>query len=167
MIPEEKAALEALRFVIPLLESIHVRWVITGGFACYVYGVKRKLTDIDIDIAISKDDPRFIDFMKSLEPNVTQPLKHFVSDAYDNYNLEATISGQIIDVCTMPDLKIFDKIAGSYKPFYENGFPETEVVDFHGISLPLLSKKLVIDNKESIMRDEWDARDAEDLRALI
>jgi hypothetical protein len=167
MIPEEKAAVDALRFVIPLLESMKVRWVITGGFACYVYGVKRKLTDIDIDIDISKDNPGFATFVKSVEPYITQPLMHYVSDSYDNYNLEATVSGQILDICTMPELKMFDKATATYQTFYKNGFPNIENADFHGIALPLLSKDLIILNKEAIMRDEWDARDIEGLRTLI
>jgi len=107
------------------------------------------------------------EFVKSLEPYITQPLKHFVSEAYDNYNLEATVSGQILDICPRPDLKMFDKASGVYKPFYENGFPDVETVDFHGIALPLLAKELVSLNKEAIMRDEWDRRDVEGLRALI
>jgi hypothetical protein len=163
---EEQAACDALAKIIPEIEGLDSKWVITGGFACYVYGVKRKLTDIDIDIDITKDDHKFTDMIKKLSPYITQPLIHFVSKSYDNYNMEITISNQIVDICTMADLKIFDKELGDYKPFYDQGFPAVEMVDFHGFSLPLMAKDLIIKNKEMIMRDDWDARDIEGLRAL-
>lgn len=167
MIPEEQGACDALAKMVPEVEALNCRWVITGGFACYVYGVKRKLTDIDIDIDINKEDPKFTDMLEKLSPFTTQPLIHFVSEAYDNYNVEITISNQVVDICTMADLKIFDKEFGDYRPFYDQGFPAIEMVDFHGFTLPLMAKDLIIKNKEMIMRDEWDVRDIEGLRALM
>jgi hypothetical protein len=38
MSPEQKGAYDALTFIMPELEKRALRWVITGGFACYVYG---------------------------------------------------------------------------------------------------------------------------------
>lgn len=68
-------ALAALRFIIPILERYNFRWVITGGFTCYIYGVERPITDIDIDIDASKNTPQFKKFLKELEPHITQPLE--------------------------------------------------------------------------------------------
>jgi hypothetical protein len=167
MNPEEQGAHNALTKIIPEVEALNCRWVITGGFACYVYGVKRKLTDIDIDIDISKDDPKFKAMLEDLRLFITQPLMHFVSKAYDNYNAELTISNQIIDICTMPELKIFDKELSGYRLFYSQGFPDVEMVNFYGLTLPLMSKELIIKNKEMILRDKYDARDIEGLRALL
>ena len=88
--PRIEFAIEALNFIIPILNKFHFRWVITGGFACFVYGVKRPLTDIDIDIDTSKDSPEFDDFLMQIAPFVFQPLEHFVDINYDNYNVEIT-----------------------------------------------------------------------------
>lgn len=63
MTPEQQKAHEALSFIIPILDKLNLRWCITGGFACYAYGVPRNLTDIDIDIEVSKDDPAFTEFL--------------------------------------------------------------------------------------------------------
>ena len=162
---DRQKAKEALTFIIPILEKYGFRWVITGGFATLAYGVDRPLTDIDIDIDTNKDDPRFQEFVAELAPHTTQPLEHLVNEFYDNYNMEITVGGVIIDICPMADLKVFDKAKKEYVPFY-SGFPEHEIVEFEGMQLPLLSKRLIIENKEIIMRDEWDARDITGLKAL-
>ena len=94
-------AKSALSFIVPILEKYNFKWVITGGFACYVYGVDRMLTDIDIDIDTSKDSNEFQEFYKELEEYLTQPLENFEDDNYNNFNFELTYNGQIIDICLM------------------------------------------------------------------
>lgn len=164
---KEEKALKALSFVIPLLSKYHFRWVITGGFACYVYGVKRALTDIDIDIDTDRNDASFQSFLEDLRPFITQDIEHFVDENYDNYNVEITYEEQVVDICPMAQLKIFDASKNAYKHFYENGFPLIEKVNFHGMALPLLSKNLIIKNKEMLVwQRESDHRDIEGLRKL-
>ena len=165
---ERLKAKEALAFIVPILEKYNFRWVITGGFAAYAYGVPRKLFDIDIDIETNKDDPKFKQFVGELTPHITQQLEHFVDQNYDNYNFEITYGAQLIDICPMTDLKIFNKEAGGYEEFYKNGYPQTEEIDFEGIKLPLLSKELVIKNKEMLVwQRDIDHRDIAGLKALL
>lgn len=165
--PERLQAKESLAFIIPILEKYNIRWVITGGFAAYAYGVYRPLNDIDIDIDTHKDDPQFKRFLEELSPYITQPLEHFVDQNYDNHNFEITYKGQVVDICPMADLKIFDKDAHAYVPFY-NGYPDVEGVAFEGMTLPLLSKRRVIQNKEMLVwRRESDEKDIAGLKALL
>jgi hypothetical protein len=144
-------AVNALKQTIPLLEKHNFMWVITGGFACYVYGVDRDITDIDIDIDTSKDDPSFHSLLKELEPYITQPLEHYVDQNYDNYNFEATSGTQVVDICPMAQLRIFNKAIGSYELCYSNGFPPFEIISFDGMDLPLLSKTEIIKDKEKLV----------------
>lgn len=161
-------AREALAFITPILEKYHFRWAITGGFAAYAYGVPRELSDIDIDIEISKDDPKFKQFVEELAPYTTQSLEHFVDQNYDNYNFEITYGEQVIDICPMTEMKIFNKEIGGYERFYRDGYPATEQVDFEGIKLPLLAKELVIKNKEMLVwQRDTDRRDIEGLKAFL
>ncbi len=165
---ERARAKAALGFIIPILETYGFRWVITGGFACYAYGVDRLLTDIDIDIETDKDSAEFKTFLEQAQPYVSQPLEHFVDDNYDNFNLELTYQGQIIDICPMANLMIFDAGTKRYEPFYANGFPPIEQTEFEGFTLPLLSKPAIIDNKEMLQaKDEWQLRDIRELRKLL
>ncbi len=68
----------------------------------------------------------------------------------------------------MDELLIFSKETGAYDKFYKNGFPEIELVEFEGFTLPLLSKQAVIENKEILTKkDKWQQRDIEGLRKLL
>lgn len=165
---ERPKAKEALAFIVPILEKYGFRWCITGGFAAYAYGVDRPLSDIDIDVECSKDDAKFKEFYAELEPQMTQPLEKLLDQNYDNYNFEITVGGQVIDICPMVEMKVIDKATGTYQPFYEGGYPEVEIVEFEGLKLPLLSRRLVIKNKEMLawQRDS-DRRDMEGLKALV
>ncbi len=161
-------AVNALKNIIPLLESHSFKWVITGGFACYVYGVDRDITDIDIDIDTSKDESQFQSFVNALEPYITQPLENYVDQNYNNYNFEATFDELIVDICPMAELKIFNKEIGSYELCYNNGFPPFEVVSFNGMNLPLLSKTEIIKDKEKLVwQRESDHRDIAGLKQLL
>jgi hypothetical protein len=167
MTRDQQKAHDTLTFIIPRIEERKMRWVITGGFACYAYGVERKLSDIDIDLDTSKENDVFNEFMSSLKPYMTQPLEHLVDKNYDNYNFEITIHDVIIDICPMAEMNIFDKSLGTYQDFYKDGFPRVEVVDFFGLSLSLLAKDLVIKNKEMLVwQRESDMADIRGLQAL-
>lgn len=161
-------AKSALAFIIPLLEKYHFKWVITGGFACYVYGVERMLTDIDIDIDTSKNADEFKDFYNEVAAYITQPLESFIDENYNNFNFELTYKNQIIDICPMRELLIFNKNNHKYESFYMNGFPEIEITAFESFDLPLLAKRLVIENKEMLTKkDIWQQRDIDELRNLL
>lgn len=164
----EQKALNALKVVIPFLEKYNFRWVITGGFACYVYGVKRPIMDIDIDIETSKDSSDFKSLIGDLRDYVTESPEHFVDQNYDNYNFEITINGVVVDVCPMTEMKIFDKATTTYINFYKAGFPEHEIREWNGFKLPLLSKELIIKNKEIlVLQRESDVKDIQELKALL
>jgi hypothetical protein len=167
MTPEQKGSYDALTFIMPELEKRGLRWLIGGGFACYVYGIPRKLTDIDIDIDTSKDAAAFKDLLATVDPYITQPLIHFVDQNHDNYNFEITVAGQLMDICPMAEVKVFDRNASAHVAFYE-GFPATEEGDFFGLKLPLLSKQLIIKGKEMYpWQRETDLSDITGLRALL
>ncbi len=87
-VQERQQAKSALAYIIPILEKYKFRWVITGGFACYVYGIDRLLTDIDIDIDTDKDIQEFKSFLEEVETYISQPLENFVDENYDNFNFE-------------------------------------------------------------------------------
>jgi len=126
------------------------------------------LTDIDIDVATSKDSEDFRAFYKELQPHISQSLENFVDENYDNYNFELTFNGQIIDICPMDDLKLFSKATNKYEQFYKEGFPDIKTINFEGFDLPLLSKEAIIENKEMLSKkDQWQQRDIDELRKLL
>ncbi len=165
---ENQKARKALNFIIPLLNIYKFDWVITGGFACYVYGVDRLLTDIDIDIDTSKDSPEFRNFLKDVKPHISQDLINYVDENYNNYNLELNIEGQVLDMCTMDELLVYNPKVSVFSKYYKDGFPEVENVEFEGFTLPLLSKEAIIaNNKGLISQDKWRQRDIKALEKML
>ncbi len=168
----EKQAIHALEFIMPLLKKYDFRWIITGGFACYVCGVSREITDIDIDIDASKDDPAFALLVQDIKPYVTQELIHFVDQNYDNYNIEMTYQNQVIDICPMRELMIHDPLIQAFRHLYDEkggiSYEETELVEFHGMKLPLMSKRMIIANKEMLVwKRGSDMHDVRELKKLM
>jgi hypothetical protein len=162
-----RIAKEVVEYVSRFLKKHGLSWLISGGFACYVYGVDRPITDIDIDILAGKDDKKFKAFLNDLKDDISSQLQHFRNEHYDNYCFEITYKGQVVDFCTSKDLKVFDPKIGRFELFYENSFPKPEVHLFEGLKIPLLPKALIIQNKEMILRDEFDKRDIDGLKKLI
>ena len=165
---EKERAVSALNYIIPLLEKYNFDWCIAGGFACYVYGVNRPITDIDIDVNTNTENPEFKNFLHEVEKYTTAPLEHWVDKNYDNYNVEITYQGQVIDICPTATLKIFNKEHNVYEPFYQNGFTKPEIVSFEGLKLPLLAKELIVKNKEMLVSQrESDLKDIAGLLQLL
>ena len=160
--------LEALKVLMPILEKYDFTWVITGGFAVIAYSIERPLSDIDIDIKCSKDDQKFKDFVEEMKPYTTQELIHWTDENYDNYNFEITIAGQLIDICPMHEMKVIDTTTGTYQPFYSEDFSEIETVEFQGLRLPLLPKRLIIKNKQMLaMQRDIDRQDIAALQKIL
>jgi hypothetical protein len=161
---EEKTALDALAYIIPVFERLKLRWCIAGGFACYVYGVPRHITDIDIDIDTSVNDPVFQSLLKIVAPTITSPLEHYVDQNYDCHGIELL---DILDICPMRELSIYSKESDRYENFYKSGFPNIEFRSFQQLSLPLLSRALIIKNKEMlVLQRDTDFRDIAGLKNL-
>lgn len=165
---ESKKALNALNKIIPLLEKYNFQWLITGGFASYVYGVKRPITDIDIDICTSKDSESFKNLIKDLSPFITQPLENFVDQNYNNYNFEIEIEGQVVDICSSEEMNIYNKKTQQYENFYARAFPKPEIMEWNKLKLPLLPKDLIIKNKEMLVwQRESDLKDIKELKSIL
>jgi hypothetical protein len=164
--PSLDQVIRALGFIVPLLEKTGKPWIITGGFACTVYGVERALSDIDIDIDCAHGDAEFVDFMNALAPSITSPLENYISEHYDNYNMEATYDDVILDFCPGADLKLFDPAIGKHELAYKNGFPTPVMVPFHGFNLPLLPIDAIIAQKMQLQRPV-DLMDIAALQKLI
>lgn len=162
----EQQALHALEFIIPLLKDF--TWIISGGFAAYLHGVERSITDIDIDVLGSVHDANFQQLLQAVADYITSPLEHWVDQNYDNYNVELTVDGIIVDLCASKELKIINKQSGQYELLYKHMPFQAETVQFHGLELPIFTKQMIIANKEMLVwQRASDHKDIEGLKALL
>lgn len=161
----KEKALKALKYITPLLDKYKFKWVLTGGFASYIHGAKRSITDIDLDIFASKDDEGFKKFLEEILPYSKDGLEHFQDTNYDNYSIEIDIEGQIIDICPTKELMIFSEKENKFIsiPFYTKSFKPV-IKHFEGLELPLLSIENIIENKDML---KWKRqRDLDDIKKL-
>lgn len=162
----KEKAVAALRYIVPLLKKYNFRWCISGGFACFVYGVKRPIPDIDIDIEADKNDGKFRRFLDDIERFTTLPFQRWITNDknYDNWVMEVTIQGQVLSICTTKNLKLLNRESGKYELFYKTGIPDPTIVAFEGLKLPLSPKEWVIKMKEALAKKK--AIDNSDIRNM-
>lgn len=148
----EEQAVSALRYIIPFLEKYKFKWCISGGFACYLYGVRRPIPDIDIDVEADKDDEKFKSFIGDIKEFTTLKFQRWITadKNYDNWVMEATVNGQVLSICSTKNLKLLNKKTGEYEFFYKNGIPKPEIISFKGLKLLISPKKWVVKMKEAL-----------------
>src|SRR3989344_2348186 len=146
----EKKAITALKYVIPFIEKYGFKWCISGGFACYLYGVNRTIGDIDIDIETDKEDENFKKFVEDVKEFTTYPFQLWVDENYDNWVMEITIENQKLRICSTKNLKLFNKKSDKYDLFYKRGIPKPTIISFNGLKLPISPKEWVLKMKETL-----------------
>lgn len=167
MTPEERAY-SALRYVTPFLKKRRLKWLISGGFACYLYGVKRPIGDIDIDIEADKDDENFKKIIEDVKEFTKFPFQLWIDKNYDNWVMNVVVSGQVLSICSTKNLKFFNKKSGRYEVFYKKGIPDPEMIGFNDLQIPLLPKSLVIKMKEGLAKKKQiDKNDIVEMKKLI
>ncbi|MDA1061246.1 MAG: hypothetical protein O3B47_05670 [bacterium] len=148
--PKRQRAKKALNYIIPILKKFNFRWCISGSFACYLYGVKRPIAAIDIDVETYKDDPAFKRFIKEVEPFTQLPFQLWIDKNYDNWVMDVVFEKQLLSICTTSDLKLLNKKSQIYELYYKQGIPEPLFIDFEGIALPVAPKESVLKMKEAL-----------------
>jgi hypothetical protein len=130
---------------------------LTGGAAAKVYGSKRKLADIDIEIPEK--------FFKIILPKVKKysifgPAKYHDKE-WDIFLLTLKFRNQKIDLSGSKTEKIYNKIKHRWElqKIKLTGLPKKQ---FLGVSIPIIPKNELIAYKSKILR----AVDKRDLEAL-
>ena len=98
--------------------------MITGGFCVLCLRGSRTTSPISIvDVEAKPAHAQQLDGRTFAVYGATTALEHFVDRNYDNYNLEATYAGQLIDICPMERSRIameerpntFDSMARDFR----------------------------------------------------
>lgn len=149
---KKQRAVAALQYILPILKKYKFKWCISGPLACYLYGVKRPIgsIDIDIDIEIDKEDPKFQQLIEEVKPHTRLPFQLWIDKNYDNWVMNVVIQRQIVGICPTPDLKLFNKETGKAEVFYPHGIPDPMIVNFEGLKLPLAPKESVLRMKKAL-----------------
>jgi hypothetical protein len=96
---------EALDWIVELLRKNKIPFEITGGLASRIYGSKRLLADIDIEVP-DKSLPKVQQLTRRY---IIYGPREYIDDNFDLPLMTLKYRGQVIDICGKDSEKIFDK----------------------------------------------------------
>lgn len=169
MIKLEKNAEVALRYIVPLLKKYSFKWCISGSFACRLYGVKRLIGNIDIDVEADEKDDDFRSLVSDVKRYTTLPFQLWIDKNYDNWIMDVVVSDQLLSICSTKNLKLFNKEKSEYKLFYKNGkIPTPKIFSFRGLKIPISPPEYVIKMKEALaVKKQADKKDIFEIKRLL
>jgi hypothetical protein len=148
---------QAFMWITDILERNKISFQILGGFAARIYGVKRDLADIDIEVADS-DIKKILDEVK--EFIIFGPARY--TDENWNLNLlTLNYMGQEIDICSN-EATIFNKNSKQWESLSLN-LSEAKLKRVFGKVVPIVPLDKLIEYKSKLLRDV----DVEDVRQLV
>ena len=87
-------AVEAFEWLISVLKKHKVPYQFSGGFAAKIYGAKRSLVDIDVDIP----EDAFATLVKDVQPYLLYGPKMWRGEGFKVYLMTLNFKGQPIDI---------------------------------------------------------------------
>ena len=85
---------DTLDWILPLLKSRGISFQLTGGFAAHLYGARRDVNDIDIDLPLSALTP----LMKEIHSHIEMPLQRYRDSTWDIMGTTLNFEGQLIEL---------------------------------------------------------------------
>lgn len=141
-----KNARKALRWIVDIFNKQKIKFQITGSLAAKIYGSKRPLNDIDIDIAES-------DFSKIL-PAVKKYLiygpERFISEIWDCQMITLNYQRQKIDISGAETTRIFDKRTKQWQKCPAN-LKRSVMLKIFGLTIPVVEPNDLIKYKSMLI----------------
>jgi hypothetical protein len=149
----------ALIWITNILNKNNIPFQITGGLAARVYGAKRPLEDVDIDIPEDK-----FDLIKIEVANfITFGPKNFKSEKWDLLLMTLNYEGQEIDLSGAYHAKIFNESTGTWHKLTED-LSNVVIKEMFGLQLPVIPCNALLVYKKMLARevDLIDIREIQD-----
>ncbi len=145
-----------LKFLVKKLQENNIPFHVSGGLAAILYGVKRPLNDIDIDIY-----GRNIPNVESIFENyIIDNFDHYQDTHFDIYLMTLEIEGVKVDITQEENILFFN--SQGRKIANKGSIQNAHVVQWEDINVPVQDKTELIEYKKIIARDT----DLEDVLGL-
>lgn len=136
---------QAFKWIVGILQEKQIPFQITGGFAARLYGSKRELNDIDIDIP----DDDFPKIAGDIKKYVTHPLERYIDERWDCLLTTLNYKGQVIDISGADTMRICDARTGEWK-HCPSDLSQAGFMTVFGIKVPVVSPKDLIAYKSML-----------------
>ncbi len=147
----EEKTINALKWIVSILNKHNIPYRIGGGFAAHMYGSNRPVNDIDFSLS-GKYFPIIVSEVKEF---ITSGPKHYLNAKWDCDTLSLNYYGQEIDITDIDTLRMSNKEQTEWfqtKDNYRKFSNFIKVVD--GIEISLINPNdLVAYKKELVDKD--------------
>lgn len=134
---------DALKWIVSILRKHNVPFQISGGFAANIYGAKRSINDIDMNIPEDKMEI----ILPDIEKYITFGPADYKDEKWDLKLITLNYNGQEIDIGGAFDTKIFD----DKKKVWVHFPAKVETAQTHtvyGIEVPIVRPQDLIEYKK-------------------
>ncbi len=142
--------LEALQWVVEILQENNVNYRIGGGLAANLYGSERPVNDIDI--SLSETD--FSVIVPLVQEYIVAGPKHYQNEKWDCTTLSLNYKGQDIDMTDADTLMMSKKDGSGWVPngvIYKKHSDVTFMVG--DLSVQLMHPKVLVEYKQELSGD--------------
>lgn len=136
-----------LRWSVRLLRKLKIPFLVSGGVAVKLYGVRRHVSDIDIEVSdtdLSKVATKVRKYIKF------GPARN-VEQYFDESLVKLKYKGQEISFCGCDSRKIFNTKKNKWQTDRIN-LNESITKKFYGLSIPVIKKEHLIAYKKIVGR---------------
>ncbi|HAO64858.1 TPA: hypothetical protein DCQ44_02650 [Candidatus Taylorbacteria bacterium] len=141
----QEKTLKALQWIVGILDKNKVDYQIAGGFAASVYGSKRKINDIDIDM----HEADFLKIIPEIKPYIIYGPKRFKNEKWDLELITLDYNGQEIDLSGADTLRMSNKDKTAWISYEKTSF-NTVPRTVNGLNIKVLHPLELINYKKEL-----------------
>lgn len=147
----------AFHWIVNLLHELGQPFVVVGGLAANVYGGRRALNDIDLDVPHQS----FAKLMPYVKQFITFGPARYQDKEFDIELMTLRYAEQDIDLTAAESIRLFDYQSGDWRSL-PTDFAASEKHEVFGLAVPIMRREILIAYKQMIRRDT----DLEDIAQL-
>ncbi len=133
----------ALLWITDILNKMDIPFEVDGGLAAHLYGAKRDLADIDINIPLIN----FYQFIPLVKNYITFGPKKYKDEHWDDLMISLKYAGQNIDICALGEMRYYDTEHQKWIDF-PSELSDVRLMKYENIELPVINEiKLMIYKK--------------------
>lgn len=153
-----KESERAFEWITGLLDELGYPYLVVGGLAATIFGSKRTLYDIDLDVpAVALED-----IARRFKGHVTFGPARFRDEQFDIQLLSLRYADQDIDLTAAEDIQLFDRTAAQWR-HVPTDLMAREIHEVLGKKVFVMKRDALIAYKKMLARDT----DLEDVAAMV
>jgi hypothetical protein len=141
----EQQTVKALEWIIEIFNRLDINYQISGGFAGKVFGSKRELHDIDIDIS----ENNFKKILPEISKYIIYGPTRYKDAKWDLELITLNFNGQEIDISGVESMLISNKERTKWLSSHVD-FSKVLEIDLNGIKLKIINPKDFVQYKKEL-----------------